>query len=208
MCTLTGTWEGWALSRPSPNSLAVPLSSWSEWQPKPTNEQEAEGQPETEGPACRLGILGFLARTASSPPPPLTVSRHPQGLQVGPCSSWGTPKGYPRQEVQVGTATSTGGGPRRDSLRKEPAKCYRNRRQDESYAAQNRLQGVELGDVLKREIAAPGCRSANKPKQQLPEAAASCDRLLQRLRGMCGSTPSFLEGRGGRHLKRLPMMGC
>lgn len=40
----SGTWKGWALLRPSPDSLARPPSSWSGWQPISANEQEAEGQ--------------------------------------------------------------------------------------------------------------------------------------------------------------------
>lgn len=68
-----------------------------------------------------------------------------------PGSSRETPEGLPfTMEVQVGTATSTGGGLGKASLRKEPAKCYRNIRRDESSAARNRLQGVERGDVLKK----------------------------------------------------------
>lgn len=55
-----------------------------------------------------------------------------------------------RQEVKVGKATRPGGGLGRDSLRKEPAKCHRNIRRDESFGAQNRLQSVEREDVLKK----------------------------------------------------------
>lgn len=72
------------------------------------------GHPRLPGPAVRHPLT----------PPPRCYS---------PCSSWGIPEGLPsRQEVQVGTATSTGGGLGRDSLCKEPAKCYRNIRRDES----------------------------------------------------------------------------
>lgn len=56
------------------------------------------------------------------------------------------------------------------------------------------------GMFLKKRIAAPGCRSANKPKQRLPEAAASCARMEG-----CGSPQSFLKDTHSRSQEDLPL---
>lgn len=95
MCTSSSTWKGRVLLRPSPNSLAVPPSSWSGWQPKPATEQEAEGQPATEGRVGCLGILDFLARQFIATP---GVCGPVPGLRpaaVVPEAPGGPLKGYP-----------------------------------------------------------------------------------------------------------------
>lgn len=103
----------------------------------------------------------------------------------------------------MGTATSTGGGLGKDSLRKESAKCYRNIRRDESSTAWSRLQGVERGDVFKEMSRS----SKLQKRKQAQTTAPGSSSLLRQDGGMCGSPQSFLKGRGGGRAAQTPTAG-